>query len=267
VRRVAAWGLPLPVPVPYAQGFDFAVNVGEKLAFGPNYVLGQRNWLGVWYAYPLMVLLKTPLAFFLLAALTLAAGLRHEGFPFWRFWLVPSLLHLAYFSLAVRVQIGIRYLLPAVVLLLPLAGAALRTRLGGRRVVWLPLAAWYVVSSLSYYPYPMCYFNELVGRRIHAYRYLGDSNLDWEDRSPEIARYFAAHRDLDIAVEPEEPRTGYVLVGVNRLLGIVGGPERYRYLRRLEPIDHVGYSFLLFHVTRADLPGRRRRTPDPAPPR
>jgi hypothetical protein len=28
----------------------------------------------------------------------------------------------------------------------------------------------------------MSYFNELIGRRVNAYRFLADSNLDWEDR-------------------------------------------------------------------------------------
>jgi hypothetical protein len=261
VRRLAAWNLPLPLPVPYVQGFDFAVNVGETLAFGPNYVLEQRNYVGVWYAYPLMVLLKTPLAFFVLAGLALARGLPRESSSAWRLWLVPSLFHLAYFSLGVRVQIGIRYLLPAVVLLLPLAGVAARGASRAGRLAVGALSVWYAVSSLSYFPHPMCYFNELIGRRIGAYRFLADSNLDWEDRAADIARYRVQHPRVDIAVEPEEPRVGEVLVGANRLLGVSGGPERYRYLRRLSPIDHVGYSFLLFHVTPADLPAARRREP------
>jgi len=98
----------------------------------------------------------------------------------------------------------------------------------------------------------------LIGRRTNAYRYLADSNLDWEDRSAEIARYRLRHRDLDIAFQPLEPRTGYVLVGANHLVGLLGGSGRYEYLRRLEPIDHVGYSCLLFHVRPEDLPSARQ---------
>jgi hypothetical protein len=257
VRRLAEWDVPLPLPVPYVQGFDFAVDVGEKLTFGPNYVLGRRNWLGVWYAYPLMLLLKTPVAFFVLLGLALAWARENRPSQVLRFWLVPAFLHLAYFSLGVRVQIGIRYILPTVVLLIPVAAVA-AVRAGQRtRMLLVALAVWYAVSALSYLPHPMSYFNELVGKRIQAYRYLADSNLDWEDRSADIARYRARHPDRSIAVEPGRPQPGYVLVGANRLVGIIGG-DAYRPLRRLEPVDHVGYSFLLFDVRPDDLAPRRR---------
>jgi hypothetical protein len=96
---------------------------------------------------------------------------------------------------------------------------------------------------------------------FRSYRYLADSNLDWEDRSAEIARYRLRHKDMDIAVEPPEPRAGYVLVSANSLVGLLGGPQRCEYLRRLEPIDHVGYSFLLFHVTPEDLASSHARPP------
>ena len=49
-------------------------------------------------------------------------------------------------------------------------------------------------------------------------------------------------------LEPEEPQPGYLLVGTNRLLGIVGD-DRYRWLPRdYQPVDHVGYSTLVFYV-------------------
>jgi hypothetical protein len=267
IRQVAAWGLPMPVPVGFVRGIDRAADAGESAdsPCGSNYVLGRLSTGTTWYAFPLMLLLKTPLAFFVLAGIGLAGGLRRESTAVWRFWLVPALVHLALFSLGVKWQIGIRYLLPAVVLLLPLAGAAARAPARVNRVLVLALTGWYVVSALSYYPHPMCYFNELIGRRIHAYRYLADSNLDWEDRSADIARYRLRHKELDITVEPVEPRTGYVLVGANRLLGLLGDDNRYAYLRRLEPMDHVGYSFLLFHVAPGDLPSAGRHPPSPAP--
>jgi hypothetical protein len=257
VRRLAALGLPLPLPFGYVRGIDRAADAGEgsDSPCGSNYVLGKLHAGITWYAFPLMLLLKTPLAFFVLAGIALARGVPRESAATWRFWLVPAFVHVVLFSLGVKWQLGIRYLLPAVVLLLPLAGAAVHATTGyARRALVLALAGWYVASALSYYPHPMCYFNELIGPRTHAYRYLADSNLDWEDRSAEIARYRLRHKDLDIAFQPLEPRTGYVLVGANYLIGLLGDPSRCEYLRRLEPIDHVGYSYLLFHVTPGDLP-------------
>jgi hypothetical protein len=259
-RRLAEWDLPLPVPVPYALGGDLAAYWSERLR-STNYILGDRSRDGVWYAFPLMLILKTPLAFFALLGVAAVRSVRRRGSPLWSFWIVSALGHLLFFSLGVPAQIGIRYILPTVVLLIPVAGAAALPEARFKPLVLLTLVAWHTISTLSYLPHPMAYFNELIGRRIHAYRFLADSNLDWEDRTADIARYYARHPELEITLEPPEPRTGHVLVGVNRLLGIIGD-ERYRYLRRLQPVDHVGYSFLLFRVTSDDVPRRRPRSAD-----
>jgi hypothetical protein len=205
-----------------------------------------------------MVLLKTPLALFVLLGLALFRSPRPWPLPLLRFWLVPGLVHLAFFSLLVAPQNGVRYVLPTVVSLVLVAAAASRPGVRTRPLVLVLLGAWYALSSLSYLPHPMCYFNELVGRRIHAYRFLADSNLDWEDRRAEIARYMRRHPELKIDVEPERLHPGYILLGANRLLGI-SSPETFRPLRRLEPVDHVGYSFLLFDVRPADLMPRSRQ--------
>jgi hypothetical protein len=115
------------------------------------------------------------------------------------------------------------------------------------------LVAWHLVSVLSYHPHYMSYFNELIGRRIHGWRYLADSNLDWEDRQWFIRRFQAAHPEMPLVFEPERPVAGYVVVGANQLVGVFG-PERFRWLREnFEPIAHIGYSHLVFHVTPARL--------------
>jgi hypothetical protein len=120
---------------------------------------------------------------------------------------------------------------------------------GRLRLVTFGLLAWYALSTLSYFPHPMSYFNELVGRRLHAWRYLADSNLDWEDRTRDIERYQARHPDRPLVVDPKEPTAGWVLVAANQLVGI-HDPERFRWLREnFQPVEHVGYSYLLFDVT------------------
>ncbi len=78
------------------------------------------------------------------------------------------------------------------------------------------LLLWHAASTLSYHPHFMSYFNELVGRRVNAYRWLADSNLDWEDRSYDIRRFAARHPDRRFVVDPSGPRAGYVLVSANQ---------------------------------------------------
>src|SRR5206468_490091 len=115
----AGWheaGWPVPLPRTYALGLDWSYVVQEhpEIARGPNYVLGQLNYDGRWYAFPLMLLLKTPLALF---ALLLWSALLRRG-PGNKsdlaVLLLPSLAMVAAFSLLVNAQIGVRYLLPAV---------------------------------------------------------------------------------------------------------------------------------------------------------
>ena len=263
--------VPVPLPKVFALGIDFSYFLQEnpRELRGNNYVLGGLNRDGRWYAFPLMVLLKTPLALF--ALLAVAARTRapdqYDLGPTAAYLFLPSAAILAFFSLFVDAQLGIRYVLPALPFLFVYAGRAARPRAARwHRPVLVALAAWHIVSVLSYHPHYMSYFNELIGRRIDAWRYLADSNLDWEDRHWFIRRFQARHPEMRLVVEPERPVAGYVVVGANQLVGIFG-PARYRWLREnFEPVAHIGYSHLVFHVT----PARLREIVDAieaAPPR
>jgi hypothetical protein len=235
--------VPLCLPRTFLLGLDFSYHVQEQpdVGRGRNYVLGRLNTDGVWYAFPLMVVLKTPLGF--LALLALAA--RAPGAPGAAWVWLPFVLFLAFFSFLVAPQIGVRYLLPGLAFLFLWVGRAAEA---DRRLVAV-LIVWSVLSALSYHPHYMSYFNEIVGPRRNAWRFLADSNLDWEDRAHDIARYAAAHPDRPLVVEPDAPQAGWILVGANKLVGVYE-PQRYRWLREnFEPVDHVGYSYLLFHVS------------------
>jgi hypothetical protein len=204
-----------------------------------------------------MILLKTPLAFFLLLALAVAARGAEPRLDRWTglVWLVPFAAVVLCFSLLATAQLGIRYLLPGLPTLILCAARGVAFATTRRRgVVVAALLGWYAASTLSYHPHYIAYFNELIGRRVNAYRFLADSNLDWEDHGFFIARFMARHPEMAIAVDPLEPRSGYVLVGANQLVGIYE-PERYRWLReRFTPVRHVGYSHLLFHVPPEAVP-------------
>ncbi|HVR70903.1 MAG TPA: glycosyltransferase family 39 protein [Vicinamibacteria bacterium] len=268
--------VPVPVPLPkvFALGIDYSYFLQEnpREGRGNNYVLGELNRDGRWYAFPLMLLLKTPLALFGLLALAARARLPADdprrGATV--FLLLPFAAILAFFSLFVDAQLGIRYVLPALPFLFVFAGRAAVPRPGRwLRAALLTLAAWHLAATLSYHPHYVSYFNELIGRRIDAWRYLADSNLDWEDRSWFIRRFQARHPEMPLVLEPERPVAGYVVVGANQLVGVFG-PARYRWLREnFEPIAHIGYSHLVFRVTPArlgEVMDAGAATPPPAPP-
>lgn len=73
------------------------------------------------------------------------------------------------------IQIGLRYVLPAVAFLaVPAALAAVR-----RPWLGAALAAWTAVSSLSLHPHYLTYFNALGGGPENGWRRLSDANADW----------------------------------------------------------------------------------------
>src|SRR5262249_54021772 len=111
-QRHATWPVPIPLPRVFVQGLDYSSYLQENPdeARGFNYLPGQLNRAGRWYAFPLMVLLKTPLAVFALAALGLRA---HAPAGAASLLWIPFAMVMLFFSLAVGPQLGIRYVLPA----------------------------------------------------------------------------------------------------------------------------------------------------------
>ncbi|HVU31790.1 MAG TPA: glycosyltransferase family 39 protein [Opitutaceae bacterium] len=163
--------------------------------------------------FPYTFLIKTPLAFFGIVVLALAAlarwpgagasdggagagaesgrgGMSYDTIPLWVLWvgywvvLIPS-----------HIDIGHRHILPTYPPLFVLCGACVAWLPGGARtaaaavvdrrwrtafagitaalLLWLGLDAW------AHYPNYLAYFNPIAGGEAHAYRHLVDSSLDW----------------------------------------------------------------------------------------
>ncbi len=259
---VPSW-LPIPLPRAFVLGLDYShlLQEDQYLGRGNNYVLGELNRDGRWYAFPLMILLKTPLATFVLFALALRRLPRSVAWIL----LLPAGVVIAVFSFFVDPQLGIRYVLPAFPFLILVAGAATPESPRWPRLQW-SLAIWAVVSSLSYYPHFISYFNELIGRRLNAYRYLADSNLDWENHNWWIERYQRAHPELHLVVNPEGPTAGDIVVSTNQLVGVLR-VDKYRWLREnFEPVGHVAYGHLLYRITPEELASLHLPPSTPVPP-
>jgi hypothetical protein len=305
--------LPVPLPVPYFQGLDlckFEERMGT--AWGNIYMAGRlrvnhhdgtlRGFPG-YYFYA--ALFKAPIAtqvIFLTALFRYfrrrdeaAGALRREEV----FLIVPMLAYWVYFNFFFNAQIGIRHVLPVFALATVFCGSLL----AGPVSKWLQftaliLAAWVGVSTISYFPHFLSYFNELVPDRKLAYRYLADSNLDWGGNRWYLAEYLRRHSGVIVdpdypansnldwggnrylaeyicrhsrVVEPGKPRTGRMIVPVNALVGVVGNPERYRWLREhFTPVEHIAYSYLVYDVQKEMLPqaapNRKSQTESFSPP-
>jgi len=289
--------IPLPLPVPYLQGLDM-IKYEERMgiSWGNLYMAGKvrlnhrngtlRGFPG-YYFYA--ALFKVPIAkqvIFLLALLGFlfqrgqrAAILRRDELVL----LVPILVYWAYFNFFYNTQIGIRHVLPVFALATVFCGRLLADPASKLlQFTALILSAWVGISTLSYFPHFLSYFNEFVPDRKLAYRYLADSNLDWGGSQWYLAEYLRRHSGVIVdpdypsnlnldwggnrhlaeyirrhsrVVEPGKPQIGWIIVPVNALVGVIGSPERYRWLREhFTPVGHIAYSYLVYDVQKEMLP-------------
>jgi 4-amino-4-deoxy-L-arabinose transferase-like glycosyltransferase len=251
---------PVPTPYPYLEGLDLVMEHERTgSSFGLPYLFGRLNAAGFPGYYFWASLYKVPLG---IQGLLFAAAVSYVARRRYRtslrdevLLLVPVVFFAIYFNFFYRAQIGIRYFLIIFPPVYILAGSLVagQEALSRRARVGVITALTAVVASvLSYYPHFLAYFNELVPDRTQTYRILADSNLDWGQYGDYLEEYRA--REPGSVWEPERPVAGTILVRVNMLVGVLGDPERFRWLReRFQPVGHVAHGILVYRVTPAEL--------------
>jgi hypothetical protein len=247
------------------------------------FLLGRTAPRAFWYYFPVALTMKLTVALLALPLVLLA--FRRRSLTNWACAATAALL---VFTLACRVQIGIRLILPLVVLgVVGLAGAAARAwREGGwrRRVVgWAACGAvvWGLVSAAAVWPDGLCYTNELWGGTSRGYLCLSDSNYDWGQGLTELARWQQRRgvRDLDVWYFGNDPllhrlpvqplpldalplrdagsvaavvRGHYVAASTTFLHGAFASTEAHevagRFLRGCTPVDRTP-TFLIYDFT------------------
>lgn len=254
--------LPIPVPYPYLQGLDWMRNTEQTGNLSGNvYLLGQVHPLKGFPGYYIIAsLLKVPIATQIILILSVVMYILHKGrranllkddiFVF-----IPFLFFTIYFNFFFNTQIGIRYYLPVFPLLYVFAGS-LFVGWGEfspfYKISSLALLTYLLVSVLSYYPYYLSYFNEIVWDRKQAYKYLADSNLDWGQGKNELDRYLLQHPDA--IYKPGKVRSGNIVVRVNDLVGVTADPNQYAWLRNnFEPIDSIAYAYLVYKISPEEI--------------
>jgi hypothetical protein len=126
-----------------------------------------------------------------------------------------------------------------------------------------------VLSSIAVFPHSLSYFNEFVGGPYGGPRHVLGSNVDWGQdlfyidewvkRHPSAKPLFIEYslkRYVDPGVlgvqyetVPVMPVPGWYMLSVNYLYG--EGKEGSVY-RRLKPIDSIGYSMYVYHISSDD---------------
>ena len=195
----------------YLRGLlGFAFSAASR----PTYILGHSYSHGVWFYFPVLFVLKSPLAFLLLLLLAVAVAIflkRHSGGqPSGQLSAIPSGMELhwraVWVSLVVfvtacmlnRLDISIRHFSVALavvtLLLAPLPRmleSLQRSNWRGARAgkwVTIGLAAASLVTAVRAYPNYFPFLNVLsMGRP--AYLLVNDSNLDWNQSLPEVEKF------------------------------------------------------------------------------
>jgi len=251
-----------PTPYPFLEGLDW-IYFKERtdLGFIYVYLLGQTRF-GAGFAgyYIIASLLKVPIAaqIIIWAAFGVYFLNAKRRQSFWKnewflLWLV--LFYTVYFNFFYKAQIGLRYYLIVFPLLYVFTGGLFKEWQKISRAqkgLSFALALYLIVSVASYYPNYLAYFNEIVWDRKMAYKYLADSNLDW-GQDDLVLKYYL-HENRDVKKAPEIParfeNTTTYYVSVNRLVGVINGPETYAWLREnFQPVGMIAPSYLLFNIT------------------
>ncbi|HVF57564.1 MAG TPA: glycosyltransferase family 39 protein [Pyrinomonadaceae bacterium] len=238
---------------------DFVYGINWQLAHNRDGhqagLWGMYSRFGWWYYFPVAFALKTTLPFLLLSVASLAWGL-------WRFYrgkderFLLLLLPFGFFTALVmmsKINIGVRYYLPAYMFLFILSGALLDRvlrRIKGRRAIIagvVLLFGWMSFETIRAYPDYMPYMNQLASGAPRWY-YLSDSNVEWGDDARALALYLRERGETKVGAallnwEALQPY-GVRIVGLFTPPGT--RPEETRYVA-------VGASFLNGSTVPAEL--------------
>jgi hypothetical protein len=263
-------GLPAPLPMAFLEGVDRSrssdASVGWRIVIA-NHVSEDP----LWYFFILGWLFKTPIILTLLTlscapALMRFARDRSEI----RWLLLHQLVVLAFFSLAFRTQLGFRFVLmlvPVTCALVAMVTATLRPR----RLALLAVAvtAGTIVEVAPFREDPLAFSSALVWPKSEAYRFLGDSNIDWNQNRVRWLRFARAQGLPDNGVlNPPDLRAGLNVVSTSRMAGVVPG-DAFRWAREnLHPVGMAGWTHHYIDVTDDDfdrfLDAERTLEPDPS---
>jgi hypothetical protein len=184
------------LPESYIAGLLYVMDNSTRA----SYIFGKRYDAGVWYYFPVTVLVKTPLTILLLLVLALASP------PLWRKYkleFLTALTPIAVFLLSAmtgKINLGVRHILPIYPFFIVLAAAAMAYYASRAKLAAIFCAALLLFQAISYarsYPNEIAYANEAWGGPRNLHKYLGDSNVDWGQALYRVQDYIAAHNITD----------------------------------------------------------------------
>lgn len=244
-------GLPSPFPAAFLTGLDQSIADDRGHDWGV-YLVGKAWPGGVWFYFPFLWLVKTPLLMLLAQTVGLARVVWSRAALVelrTRYLLANLTIALLYFSFLFRTQIGYRFVLMCVPLAWVVAARGLAPlvafRTGAAAIVLAAVVG--LAENLVYFGDPLAFTNAAVWPKREAFRLIGDSNIDWRqnrDRIQELLR----DRGIKTRLDPVHLLPGHVTLTV---FEITQPGNEARWIREnLDPVEHYLHTYLAFEVTR-----------------
>jgi hypothetical protein len=290
--RLALWAQDHRL-LPQAWLYGFVYTYGTSL-LRDNYLLGERSLFGWPHYFPVAMAVKTPLATLVATALAGALMLMLR-LPGSRVPRSPKLLDrwalicltappafYALLAITGSLNLGLRHILPVYPFIFLGVGIAIATlwRIAPQRTAMVAGAMGLIlaVETFTAWPNYIAFFNVAAGGTEGGTRFLSDSNLDWGQDLPELARFRRANPDgklyfmyfgiddpaaYGIDFEPlpgtltDRPHAqvsepGYIAISVTYLQGTYQPPERVQRLQivagALEPVAAPGGTIYVFRI-------------------
>ena len=226
------------LPEAFLTGFLFTYAESQ---LRPSYLLGEVSLTGWWYYFPFAMAVKTPVATLAAAGLLATVVVRRRWGTGARRWAAaavaaPVVVYMAS-AVSTNLNIGLRHVLPVYPLVFVAIGwataAAWRRRPRGTRAVVIGLAVALGVETAVAFPQYISFFNvPSAAKGRGGYDLLGDSNLDWGQSLPALARWQRRHGDEPLYLSyfglADPAAFGVRFVPLPSGFG-VGGPVRPRF--------------------------------------
>lgn len=260
-----------------------------------TFIMGHLSDKSIAWFFPVAWLIKTPITIIILFLTSIVAYIARkktkENAWIGSLLLTPIIIYWA-FTLKGSLNIGIRHLMPTIPFVLlviaylvyPVFNNAKKYL--SQKIILVILAVYLIVSTMSYYPGFVGYFNESVPRDDR-HNYLVDSSLDWGQDLLRLKKYVDDNNIKSIKVDyfggsqtdyylPQArewhssygPTTGWIAVSAtfyqsSKLYGEMEGKWSYSWLDNIKPETIIGGSILVFNVTSQDLKDNPPASPYP----
>jgi hypothetical protein len=166
-----------------------------------SYILGTRHRTGVWYFFPVVLGVKTPLALLVLLVWALGRSWRKK---------LPIDAAVAYslgillVAMSGRINIGVRHVLPIyggfAVICAVAAADLMREARPLRTLALLALFASQAISGSGAHPDYLAYTNEIAGG--HPENFVAESDLDWGQDMKFVAAFLERRGVTHVAFTP-----------------------------------------------------------------